>query len=353
MNRLDRHVNLVRGKLTTSLFLWSLAWSLLGFAVAVFLMILVGRLTHFYLPKPMAFFWAGLAASVIGAVGYALWRRPSAQQAAVTIDRELGLKEKFSTALYMRPTTADPFAAAVVKDAEQTADNVSLQHRFPVRWPVAGIGTFAVALAAALSLLLPQFDLFKHNARVMKAKQDEEVQTQIRETLKTALAQVDTAPALTETDKDTLEVARQKLADSIAKPPADLKTAQRRASEALKDVEAIKQKINDQAKFAAAQNQMEKWKAGMSQKPIDDKGPIGKATSEMAKGNFEEAINLLDEAAKNIDKMEQKEQEQAAKQMDDLAKRLQQMANDPKVQQQLQNQLQQMGANQQQAQDYR
>src|SRR5687768_7355581 len=112
MSRLDRHVNLVQGKLTLSLLLSALAWSLLGFGTLVLLTVLFGKLFAIYPPKPMAFFWSGLALAVAGAVAFALSRKPSPQQAAVAIDERLGLKEKFSTALYMRPTSSDPFAAA-------------------------------------------------------------------------------------------------------------------------------------------------------------------------------------------------------------------------------------------------
>ena len=54
-------------------------------------------------------------------MGYAIWRRPTKYQAAVAIDEKLSLQEKFSTALYIRPSS-DPFAAAAVQDAEQTAE---------------------------------------------------------------------------------------------------------------------------------------------------------------------------------------------------------------------------------------
>src|SRR5690606_33538633 len=95
---------------------------------------LVWYLTQLAPPRPMWWIGGAAAVAVIGSLIWAIVHRPTPHDAAVAIDLELGLKEKFSTALYARNQT-DPFAQAAVRDAEQTAENVSLHKRFPLRWP--------------------------------------------------------------------------------------------------------------------------------------------------------------------------------------------------------------------------
>src|SRR6476646_8403187 len=135
MTRLDHHVMAVRNKLTLATLLDTLARVLTVYGGIVLVAVLLDRLFHNRLiPIPRILFWIGVGASCGIALGYAFWRRPSKHQAAVAIDEKLELQEKFSTALYIRPST-DPFAAAAVRDAEQTAEKVNLQDKFSIRFP--------------------------------------------------------------------------------------------------------------------------------------------------------------------------------------------------------------------------
>src|SRR4051812_43622028 len=174
MSRLDRHVNLVQNKLAVGTFLAALGWTLTGFAAAVWAYILANRYLTVALPKPAVWFWVGLGVAIAAAIGWAVWRRPSRHQAAVAIDHTLGLKEKFSTALYVRPSS-DPFAAAAVRDAEVTADNVSLHKRFPVRMPLSlAFTALAVAVAFACSFLKPNPLFARDDPKSAAAKAQED-----------------------------------------------------------------------------------------------------------------------------------------------------------------------------------
>src|SRR5206468_12799599 len=117
MSRLDQHVAKVQNKLALARFIIALAWTTLGFAIVVTLVLLEQKTLRYMLPKPLWFLFGGAGAAVIVALIYAIIRRPNAKAAAVAIDEKLCLKEKISTALFMRPNN-DPFAAAAVKDAE-------------------------------------------------------------------------------------------------------------------------------------------------------------------------------------------------------------------------------------------
>src|SRR5215218_704484 len=144
MSRLDRHVAAVQNKLALGRFLSALAWAVLIYLALIEVAILVDRIVRVHPPRPMIWVWAGLGVAVVSAIVYALVKRPTRHEAAVAIDERLALKEKFSTALFVRPLK-DPFAQAAVKDAERTAENVSLHKRFPLAFPRASVGTVAMA----------------------------------------------------------------------------------------------------------------------------------------------------------------------------------------------------------------
>ena len=349
MSRLDYHVTKVQGKMLLSSVLVALAWSLFAYAAVVWTVILVNKLVQLYLPLQKVWFFAGLAAAVAVGVGYAVWRRPTRQHAAVAIDERLGLKEKFSTALYARKS-ADPFAAAAVRDAEVTAERVHLQDKFPIRVPLTWVFTIAVALAAVLTQWrLKPMDLFGRKAEENKRQVEEKKNAVANQELRQALAKIESAPPQVQKDPN-VQMAAREIKQLLGKPVKDPTTASRKAQDALEEVRSQMQKVKELQNAAVALNEMKAWK-DLASKPIDESGPVGKAHSEMAKGEFSKAIDLLKDAVDNVDKMDQDEKEKAAQQMAAMAQQLKDMANNPQQKKELEKQLQQqLGANQQQAQ---
>src|SRR4051794_9863635 len=159
MSRLDNHVRAVQNRLALLRLVEALVWAVLAFAAGFALVIVVERGVRLALPRPVWFFWGGVAVAGLAALVYAIVKRPTARYAAVAIDAKLGLKEKISTALYVRPSS-DPFAVAAVKDAERTAENVVVQSRryFPMRVPVrvASLAAVMIVLALCLKAWMPQ-----------------------------------------------------------------------------------------------------------------------------------------------------------------------------------------------------
>ncbi len=349
MSRLDRHVAMVQNKLALGRFLTALAWSLLVFAAVVWGTILVDRMFQVRPPRAMVLFWAGAGVAVLTALSYSIWRRPTPQQAAVAIDAKLELKEKFSTALYVRPMK-DPFAAAAVKDAERTADNVSLYNRFPLQFPRIAYGTLTIAVAAFLTAqLMKPMDLFGKAEQQKKMIAEQVKQQDAKKVVEQALAQVNAVPKGV-ADNEKVQLAKRDLELMLHSPVKSPEQTKRNAAKALQDVgEALKDQIKNNQRYAEAQMDAKMFKSALP--PSDEKGPIADAQRQLAKGNFGEALQEMNDAVKKFDKMDQKEQEKAADQMKAMAQQLNQMANDPKVQEQVAKQLQQqMGMNQQQAQ---
>ncbi|HSZ56023.1 MAG TPA: hypothetical protein VK797_10200 [Tepidisphaeraceae bacterium] len=349
MSRLDRHVSTVRTRMTLGVWLRAMAWAGIAYAIVVWAAILIDKLVQVHLPKESIWFWAGLGATILGSLVYALIRRPTAQEAAVAIDERLALKEKFSTALYVRPSQ-DPFAMAAVKDAERTADNVSLHKRFPVEVPRAAGGTAVAAVIVFLTaLLVPPLDLFGIQANRLKQTQAaEQDQKQAREAIRKAIVKLEAAPKAV-ADKEEIRLALNDLRAMQEKPTIDPTHAKTTAQKAEEDYQkAIKDKIKQNQDFAINQEEMKEFKNLAP--PADEPGPMADAHRALGQGKFDQAVDDLSKAVDNFDKMEKKDQQKQADQMKNLSNALQKMANDPKVQQQIQKQLQQMGASQQQAQ---
>jgi len=353
MSRLDKHVAAVQNKLTMIRFTQAAVWTINVFVGLVILAILIQRILALHLPHAREIFWGGLGASFVVAISWAFATRPSAKYAAVAIDEKLGLKEKLSTALFMR-TSDDPFAQAAVKDAEQTASNVAmnLRQHFPMQFPRRGYLTVLLAaIAFCTGAFLPQMDLF---GKEEKSKQQVAVDVQ-RQTaeraVKQALAAVEAVPKSLQND-EAVKNAKITLQNLMNQPIKDPARASRTALQAAQEVqEALKKEAMTNQKYAIAQNEMKMMKNYMP--PPDEKGPVADAQREIARGDFTEAMKQLNELTNKFDQMDKKDQEKAAQQMQNLAKQMQQQAQQQQSQQQQQQnqqQLQQMGANQQQAQ---
>jgi hypothetical protein len=350
MTRIDRHVARVRSKLTVGIFVRAMAMALLIYAGVVWINILVDRLLLVHLPKWDLLFWIGLGVSIATALGYALWRRPTDRIAAVAIDEKLGLKEKFSTALYARQLNS-PFAAATVRDAEAAADGVNLHGKFKLQFPRAGYWAIAAFGAVLLTYQLDRQHLFASPVQVAKkAHQREQSAKEAKEVIKKAIATVEQAPKSV-ADDEKIALAKKELDRALTMADKDPVAAKRTALKAAQEMQdAIKEQIKNNQKYAQAKANDEMFKE-MKSPPLEEKGPVADAHRAIAKGDFSQAVDDLSKTVANFDKMDQKEQEKAADQMKDMAKQLQAMANDPKVQQQIKDQLKQMGANDQQAKD--
>ena len=354
MTRLDRHVSTVRGRLALAIFVEAVAWALLALAAAVFLALLAQRLLAFALPRPELWLAGGAGVAVLAAGAYALVRRPDPHGAAVAIDRELGLKEKFSTALHVRRTAdqSDPFAAAAVRDAERTADSVDLSRRFAPEFPRAGYGLAAAALAVFLGyLLIPSVNLFGREQQVADARADRDRQAERDEAkanVEQVLAAAEMAPRSV-AEQEQIQLAKATMQDLLARPIADPQQANRTAAAAAKDLEeALKQQAATGEKFAQAKQDAKLYR---QMQPADDaQGPAADAQRNVAQGNLAEAAKDIGDLAQDFEKMSDAEKQAAQDQMKAMAQQLKDLADDPAAQQQVQQQLQQAGMTQEQAQ---
>ena len=95
-----------------------------------------------------------------------LWffRRPTRMTVAVEVDRRLGLRARFSTAVAMAGSP-DPFAQAAVTEAADRAAALHVGKSFPLRLGRRWIGSAGDALLTALAFfLLPPMDMLGRQA---------------------------------------------------------------------------------------------------------------------------------------------------------------------------------------------
>ena len=349
MSRLDRHVAFVQGKLALARFLTAVAYTTLAFFALLWLGVVIERLFHVAPPKPTAFAWAGLALALLAAAIYSMLRKPTAHEAAIAIDERLGLKEKFSTALFAR-NAQDPFAIAAVRDAERTAENVSLHKRFPLAFPRMGYWSVAGALVVLLTawLLPTNLDLFGREAQRKHLAEEQAKRDVAKKKVEEALAVVNSYPK-TMQNAEAIQIAKRDLEKMLSQPITDPAQANRTAFKALEQSnEALKEEIKRNEKFAMAQAS-DKMLRSMNP-PNDEQGPVADAQRDIAKGDFSKAVENLNDVANKFDKMSDADQKKAAQQMQSLAKQMEKLAKDPQQMQKLAQQLQQQGMNQQQAQ---
>jgi hypothetical protein len=350
MSRLDDHVSAVQNRLALRMFISTLAWLSLVLAGVIWIAVLIDRIFQVHVPRPWTWIYAGMGAVVVGALAYAIYRRPSAREAAVPIDQKLGLKEKISTALFIRPSS-DPFAQAAVKDAEQTAQQVvlKLNEHFPLTFPRPAIATCAIALAAVLSFhYIDPLNFFDRREKQQQAQIEQQKIDKARQNVEKALATVATMPPSL-ANNEAIQLAKADLTAMLKEPIKDADKANRTAVRALQDVQdAIKDQVKNSSKYAEAQNQAKMLRS--MQRPMEGQGPVSDAHRAITESKFDEAVQDLEKLVENFDKMDKSDQQKATQQMQQLANQLQQMANNPAQQQKMQQQMQQMGMNQQQAQ---
>src|SRR5712691_1544147 len=341
MSRLDRHVSTVQTKMAFRRFLDALAWSTLVLAGVALLGVLVQKFFQIF-PENFRVLWVligGVVVCTAIATAWALIKKPTREQAATAIDERLRLKEKFSTAIYVRPSS-DPFAMAAVRDAERTADSVQLGKQFPIPFPKPAYTTAALGLTAfLLAQFLPAMQLFGQKTQQQKPQEMVAAQQTAKENVARAIAAVNSMPKSSQTSDEFRKMVAELHDLQKASKIDDPNRANRRALQALQEVNDQAYKEWDKAKkYAEAQNSMMQ----ALQPPDDAKGPVGDARKEIAKGNFDQASQKLEDAIKNFDKMSEKDKQDAAKQMQQAAQQLQQLANNQQLQQQIQQQLQQM-----------
>lgn len=333
MTQLERQIRTAQYRLWVNRWLYGVSW-FVAVAAGIFgLVVLIQRL--YDLPMPLHWIGMGLATGAIGgATAWMVARREDATFAAVTLDEAAGLRERLSSGQYCAGA-ADPFARAVVADAERASGSLSARQHIHLRMPQAfGWSAASIILAALMFLVSPGL------LRSSEATEADEQIAQLEQTKVAVKRKMDAVRKMAEANpalqdlKEELGV-RDVVAGGKLQRPADIR------HEAIKKIDKLADAVKQKRKSSKyeATKEMRKMLRGIKV-PQSANAPTQKLTKALAKGDFKtakEEIKALREQLATLKSEEDRELvTKISKQLDDIAKQLEKLAKDEKLAEKLQ-----------------
>ncbi len=279
------------------------------------------------------------AASVLGAVVWAIVIRRKTMQVAQEIDERADLRESLSTALAMEQDirSRQPWAMAMAETATAAATRVKVPmvvpYAMPPAWPAPVLAGMAMAV---IWYAVPNFDLLNHDApRLAKKEQDQQVLQ-----VKAELAK----------DKDKLQELLSRAKVDVMEGPGQEQVPEQPQLEndpeaikrsAIKELTDLTNKLED-AKVSEKAMQSEAIKEAMEQLKQPGPGPLNEFAKSLQKGDFGGAKDAMDQITRDLqsDKVSPEKKEELKKQLEKLGEQLKELAKDQK---QLEKKLQEAG----------
>nr|MBA2448706.1 hypothetical protein [Chloroflexota bacterium] len=242
----------------------------------------------------------GLAA--LGALVLTFWR-PSMAYLARQADRQLGLKERLTTAVEIQTKGEGPYLADLqLRDAVDQFRRIEPLEAFPIRIRFREANaTLALALAAVLLVAWP-------NPMQQKVRQREQVQQTIRQEAERLNKQAEEIAALNaDSPSEDLQQIEQALRDGA-------KALEQRGTneEALAALAALEQRL--QALQGQNGADLEEALSALAGSLAQDPSTRQAGTS-LAKGDYKQAAEELRRISENLEKLSPQEQARLARSM--------------------------------------
>jgi hypothetical protein len=306
-----------------------------------------GLAQHFDNRWTWIFIGAGSLATLIALIWSGV-RRKKTLAVAQEVDERANLRESLSTALYMEKhaqQTNDPWARAMLEDAEAAAKRVLVPQVVPIQSPRSWAAPFLALLGVVVAwFALPSFDIWGKEKQFAQKKQNEAqvvaVKAELNETkdkIKEALAR--TNPQLLD-EPATPEAKEQK---ALETDPEAIKRA------ALRELTDLTQKMQE-AQLSEKALQSEALRETMQQLRQPGPGPLDEMSKALSKGEFADAKEALQQLQNKLaeGKLSDEQKTQLKQQMQNMAQQLEKLAKD---QQQLVKELQKQGLDKKTAED--
>ena len=333
MAGLERQIRTSQHRLWTNRWLHRTAWAMTAAGGLFAITVLAARLFDVEIPV----FWIAIALTTLAlsvATGLTFVGRESASAAAARLDEAAGLRERLSSAHYCL-NDSDPFAQAVVADAEQISGALSARQHIPFVVPSTFALTALTFIVAALMFLVPPGLLASTRADQVREKDAAlvEAEVAVKRQMDQVRAMIEERPALRDL-KEQLEAVDKNVGGKLTRPD-DVRHRAAKKIDTLAD--AIKKK-RDSAKYNAARDTRRLLRNLTP--PNSPDAPTRKLTQALAKGDFKSArkeIEALREMLKTL--KSDKDQEFAKKisqQLNDLAKQLENAAKSERLAKKLQ-----------------
>ena len=336
MTSLEKTVKRSQRRLWLNRWLSALGWCLTAacglFAIAV----LIQRLWLWYDP-PERYYISVAAGLAVGTLLISLlWTiitRDSMAYSAARLDEAAGLKERLATGLHCRDSR-EPFAQAVVADAEDISRKVTVPNHLPVRAPMsANYAGVTLVVSLLVFWLFPVVDL---------SGEQEAEQEQRERTARVERTKAIVKPMVDETLKK-LQEKYPKLKDQLEgldpMKEAPLETPLDVRVDAMKKIEKVKAELDKQRSEAekAAIKDFKRMLRPLATQKSDS--PVGQLAESLSKGDFKAAQAAVSEMKRQLTKApkteeEKRQAEELKKELDKLSQKLNQLATEQKLAQQ-------------------
>lgn len=345
MSILQSQVRRAHRRLGFNVLLERFAIALIATSGAWALVVLAERLFAFGLPVNIVNYAALGVLTAITLIGASL-HRVSVLAAAVELDKAASLKERMSSALAIdaRQAQSDPFAAALMRDAEALAGKVHVPQAVPLRAPTLWPWSAAtVTTAALLFFFMPQFHLFAPEAKAAEAGVDPRVAKKDSEKIASAVNQK--LERMREFTKDKPELAN--LTDAIKPlemPEKGVVKPEDVQRDAVKVLDQLADKLEEKRgdeKFKAL-DQLKQMLPQLNRQKAEN--PAAKLADALANADFKQANDEMKSLQKDLSDASkagtpeaQEKMQKLQESMQKLSEDLKKLNNDDKLQKDLQN----------------
>lgn len=330
MKQLERQIRSARRRLLLNLWLYAASVCLAVAAACFSFFVLTTRIFDVHEQVPL--FWSALGLALTALSASVLWcylARPSAEMAAARLDEAAGLRERISSGRYCLGA-ADPFAAAVVADAERISGAIRVRSHLRLSMPRPLPYTSLCVLLAALMFLVPPGWLKGAEAtQAAQVRQEfDTTKVAVKRQLEALREAIPTSPELDEL-KEELNLVDPK-AGGLIRKPEDIR---HEASKKIDDLSDMVKHKQEKAEYGATK-EMEKMLRGL--KPLGPtESPTEKLSDALADGDFKaakEEIQAIKEQLATLKSDDDKElAEKLGKQLEELAKQIDELAKDQKL----------------------
>jgi hypothetical protein len=288
------------------------------------LVLLVERLFALGIPV-MPAMWAAAGAFVLIAIIGTAVGRVAPLQAAVAIDEAAGLRERLSSAWAMG-ASPDPFARAVIADAERAAGRVHvpshLRYRAPELWPWSAA---TVVVAVLLALFMPQLDLLagdpNANDGIGRAQAEEEraaINLELEDRVNRIKEMAENNPALD-------DLARE--LEALETPEHATLTPQDVRRDAVKKIDNVADKLAAQKEDPqlGAVNDLQRTLSRLDPQAGDN--PVSELSKALNNGDFKGARDALEKMKQELEEAAAKGDPAARARLEQLQSQMQRLAD--------------------------
>ncbi len=328
MTWLQRRITQAKHRLWVNRWFHTASRSITAAACVYAVVILSQRL--FELPLPLT--WTGLALGGIALLASLVWAgvtREGDVCAAARLDEAAGLRERLSSGWYCRQS-GDPFAQAVVTDAERTSSSLSTGRHIRLRMPKAGLLAGASVVLAAMMFLIEPGLLRGDKAKEAAAADAIVTQTKlaVRRKLDAVARMTEANPALNDLDSDVKDLDT-KVLDS-------LRGSEGIRHEAVKKIDRLSDAVRDKRKDSKYDGvrTVRKMMRGLKTSATSQ-APTQKLARALRRGDLNAARKEMQAIKEMLATLKfDEDQELVAsmtKQLDTLAKQLDKLAKNDKL----------------------